>query len=458
MEYLSFSSFEGFNIPCLFTLATILAVTFFITQKQRSSKPAAPNSPPGPWKLPVIGNLHQLAGHQPHRRLRDLAHKYGPDVMHLQLGELPYIVISTPESAKLVMKTHDLAFASRPYLLGPDIVYYGCKDIVFAPYGEYWRQMRKICTLELFSAKRVQSFRRIREEEVSNLVAALSRSAASGEPVDLGPLLHTLTSTVTSRAAFGKVQELSDAFRTVVDNVSDVMSGFKISDLYPSFKLLPVLTGYRAKLEKMREAADSVLDRIIDEHKSRRREGIKSSGDEKEDLVDVLLNLQENQDDLGVPITTEVLKAVTLELFLAGIETATTVVEWTLSEMMNSPRVLEKAQQEARRVFGDECRNNFNEESLHRLKYLDMVISESLRLHAPVPLLAPRQNRDRKVELDSYEVPVNTNVIVNVWAIGRDPRYWKEPDTFYPERFMDCSTDYKGNDFQFLPFRSEWRS
>ncbi|CAI0439186.1 unnamed protein product [Linum tenue] len=126
-----------------------------------------------------------MIGDQPHRRLRDLAAKYGPDVMQLQLGELNYIVISTPEAAKLVMKTHDIAFASRPNFLAPDIIFYGGKDIAFAPYGDHWRQMRKLCTLELFSATRVQSFRHIREDEVSNLVASLTRSAAAGEPVDL---------------------------------------------------------------------------------------------------------------------------------------------------------------------------------------------------------------------------------------------------------------------------------
>ncbi|CAI0439164.1 unnamed protein product [Linum tenue] len=361
----------------------------------------------------MAGNIHQMAGDQPHRRLRDLAGKYGPDVMSLQLGELSYIVISTPEAAKLVMKTHDIAFASRPYLLAADILYDGCKDIAFAPYGEYWRQMRKICTLELFSAKRVQSFHRIREEE----------------------------------AAFGKAQELTDAFMMVVENISDVLAGFTISDLYPSLKFLPSLTGFKAKLEKMHKASDFVLDQIIDEHKSRRKGG--DGG--KEDLVDVLLNLQEKQ-NLGVPITMEVVKAITLEIFLAGIETSTTTIEWTMSEMMNDSRVLQKAQQEVRQIFGGDSKNHFDETGLHRLKYLDMVIDESLRLHPPVPLLAPRENRDQEVGFGSYEVPINTNVIVNAWAINRDSRYWTDAERFFPERFIECTTDYKGNYFQFIPF------
>ncbi|CAI0398370.1 unnamed protein product [Linum tenue] len=407
------------NIPCLLlTLATILTVTLLIRNKQQRSKPAAGlNLPPGPWQLPIIGNIHQLIGHrQPHRRLRSLAHKYGPDVMSLQLGELSYIVISTPEAAQ---------------------------QIAFAPYGEYWRQMRKIGVLELFSGKRVQSFRRVREEEVSNLVDSIALLAETGEAVDLTSMMSAVTSAVTSRAAFGKAPELSDAFMMVVDHISDVIAGFKISDLYPSFESLPVLTGYRARLDRMREASHSILDRIIDEHKSRRRR----AGLIEEDMVDVLLNHQENQ-DLGIPITDEVIKGVTLELFLAGIDTSTTAFEWIMSEMIVNPTVLKRAQEEVRQVFAD---GSVDEAGLRQLKYLDMVISEGLRLHPPVPLLLPRENAE-KATLDAYDIPINTKVIVNAWTINRDSRYWTEPEKFYPERFMDGSVDYRGTHFQFIPF------
>ncbi|CAN1228771.1 Desmethyl-deoxy-podophyllotoxin synthase [Linum grandiflorum] len=412
MEKLSSQSY--FQILVVSFSLIILTLIIFFRNKKSKSSPL--NLPPGPWKLPLIGNLHQLIGHQPHRRLKDLAHKHGPDIMLMQLGELPYVVISSPEAAEQVMKTHDVAFASRPFFLATTIIFYNNKSIGFAPYEEHWRQMRKICVLELFSSKRVLSFRPIREQEVSNFIQRLSHKATTGEPVN---------------------------------NFSDATAGFRLSDLYPSLKLLPYLSGFKWKLEKMHKMSDRILGEIIDRHKAKRRLRVgEDHVHDDEDLVDVLLNMQENH-ELGVPMTMDVIKAVTLELFLAGIETSSTTIEWTMSEMIRHPRVLNKAQEEVRQVFGKN--GDVKEDSLHQLKYLDTIIAETLRLHPPIPLLAPREGREHVV-LNGRDIPTKTRVIVNAWAINRDPRYWEDAEKFYPERFVDCSTDYKGNDFQFIPF------
>lgn len=125
--------------------------------------------PPGPWKLPIIGNIHNVVGGLPHHCLRQLSHKYGP-LMHLKLGEMSTMVVSSAEVARDVLKTHETIFAQRPRFIGADIVAYGCTNISFSPYGGYWKQLRKICSLELLSSKRVRSFQSIREEEVLNLM------------------------------------------------------------------------------------------------------------------------------------------------------------------------------------------------------------------------------------------------------------------------------------------------
>ena len=132
----------------LFMLAKIL--------KNFKTEYSVPKRPPGPWKLPLIGNLHQLVGSLPHHSLRNLANKYGP-LMHLQLGECSNIVVSSPEMAKEVMKTHDTIFANRPFLFSAQILSYDYTNIIFSPYGDYWRKVRKSCSTELLSVKRVQS-------------------------------------------------------------------------------------------------------------------------------------------------------------------------------------------------------------------------------------------------------------------------------------------------------------
>ncbi|CAN0910895.1 Desmethyl-deoxy-podophyllotoxin synthase [Linum grandiflorum] len=295
--------------------------------------------------------------------------------MQIHLGELSFVVISSPEAAKQVMKTHDVAFASRPGdLFAANIIYDGCKNIGQAPYGEYWRQMRKIAVLELLSTKRVASFRGIREEEVKGFVDRL-RGNATREGANLSEMVRGLTSSVTSRA--------------------------------------------------------------------RRRGAIHE--DDDDDLMDVLLDVQENH-ALGIPVTFEVIKAVTLELFLGGIDTSSTTVLWTMSEMIKNPRVMQIAQQEVREAFKEN--GNVEEASLHKLNYLDMVISE---------ILLARETTEN-VKLDNgYEVPKKTKIFVNAWAINRDSRHWADAELFHPERFLDRSLDFKGTNFHFIPFGADRR-
>ncbi|CAI0415101.1 unnamed protein product [Linum tenue] len=373
--------------------------------------------------------------------------------MGLQLGQLSYIVVSSPEAAREVLQAHDLTFASRQYLLASEIVFYGAKNVALAPYGAYWRQIRKICVVELLSARRVSSFRHIRESEVSKLTAAVS-SAAVGV-VDLGKLVMAASSGFTFRAAFGMAAKKESLFSGLIAEMSKSVGTFRVSDLFPSIGFLPALTGFRSHLTKLHLGVDGLLQEIIDEHRARRSNRGRSDAaavEDSEDLVDILLNLQEDgSHDLGIPLTNDTIKAIIMDMFSGGIETTSITVEWTISELMRNPSVMERAQEEVRNMFGGE--GNVNEEGLSNLTYLDLVIQETLRLHPALPLLLPREARER-AEIHGYEIPSQTKVIINAWAIGRDPRYWTEPDKFLPERYFVRPTNFKGKDFEFIPFGS----
>ncbi|XP_031282340.1 premnaspirodiene oxygenase-like [Pistacia vera] len=427
------------NFSILFTFLLFILMVLKIGKTFKNTNETS-NLPPGPPKLPLIGNLHQLVGSLPTRRLRDLAKKYGP-FMHLQLGEISTVIVSSPNFAKEVMKTHDITFASRPYNPTANIVSYGYTDIAFSPYGDYWRQLRKICTLELLSAKRVQSFRSVREEEITKLIDWIA--SKSGSVNNLSVKISELTYAVTSRAAFGEVREADqELFISAVKDQMAAMGGFNITDLFPSVKLLESISGMNRYLQKLNEESDGVIENIINERKkSDKSEGAKH-------LVDVLLKLQE-QKDLQFPLTNENIKAVIFDMFSGGIESSSTLLEWTISEMIKNPRVMERAQAEVREVFNR--MEKVDETGIIEMKFLKLVIKETLRLHPAVPLLVPRVCKE-KCEINGFNVPADTKVIVNAWAIGRDPEYWNEPESFNPERFINSSNDYKGTNFEYLPF------
>lgn len=271
------------HLPLFPVLFTFLIILFMAIKRVRKSKTRS--LIPGPHKLPLIGNLHQLAGSLPHRRLTDLARKHGP-IMHLQMGETSTVVVSSPEFAAEIMKTHDTIFAYRPALVVPRITTYEYTDIAFAPYGSYWRQLRKICMSELLSASRVSSFQSIRAEEVSKLIKSVAQANDGSVPVNLG-------GTITARAAFGKQCKDQEAFISIISTYTKISSGFVISEFFPSLKVLDIVLGTWRKVEKIHGEADRIFENIINDHRESRAKAKGTSVDAEEDLVDVLLRLQE---------------------------------------------------------------------------------------------------------------------------------------------------------------------
>ncbi|KAK7305227.1 hypothetical protein VNO77_43129 [Canavalia gladiata] len=418
-----------------------------IERKPKKSDATTYNIPLGPRKLPIIGNIHNMLCSQPHRKLRDLALKYGP-IMHLQLGQVSTIVISSPECAREVMKTHDINFATRPKILAAEIMSYNSTSIAFAPYGSYWRQLRKICTLELLSLKRVNSYQPIREEEFSNLVKWIA--SKKGSPINLTQAVISSIYTIVSRAAFGKKCKDQEKFVSAMKESVKIAGGFDIGDLFPSATWLQLIPGLRPKLEKLHQQVDQLMENIINEHKEAKSKMVAAKDDQSEakDLVDVLIQYEDgsNKDFL---LTKNNMKAIILDIFGAGSETSATTIDWAMAEMIKDPRVMKKAQAEVREVFN--MKGKVEENGINELKYLKLVIKETLRLHPPVPLLLPRECGEA-CEIQGYHIAAKSKVVINAWAIGRDPNYWSEAERFYPERFTDSNVDYKGSNFEYIPF------
>ncbi|KAL2472417.1 Cytochrome [Abeliophyllum distichum] len=424
------------------TLIFLVPLIFFLLQFKKSIKSKAhKNFPPGPKKLPIIGHLHLISS-LPYRSYRDLAKTYGP-IMQLQLGELPILVISSPEIAKSVLKDHDPCFADRPQTIALKIMWYDYIDIAFAPYGNYWRQMRKICIIELLSPKNVRSFGSIRNDEVSRLIKYIRSSL--GQPINLNEKTTSLTSSITCRAAFGKVCKDSGTFIKLMNKAIELAGGLVIADFFPSSKIVNTLSWSKIRLLMMRCKMDVILDNILNEHK----DSISKRNGEfgNEDLVDVLLRVKESG-ELDLPINDANIKAIIYDIFTGGTETSSSTINWTMAELIKNPRVMAKAQAEVREIFkGSKI---IDENKIRNLKYLKLVIKEALRLHPPIPLV-PRCSRE-EIEISGYTIPVKIQVFINNWAMQRDPKYWSNPENFEPERFEKSSIDFVGGDFQFLPF------
>ncbi|KAJ9140243.1 hypothetical protein P3X46_030915 [Hevea brasiliensis] len=426
----------------------------FLVLKWLLNPPIQKNLPPSPPKLPILGNLHQL-GLYPHRSLRSLAQCYGP-LMQLRFGSIPVLVASSADVAREIMKTHDLTFSNRPKFNIADKLLYGGQDVSTAPYGEYWRQMRSICVLQLLSTKRVQSFRSVREEEIAIFAKKIKESAYLSSPVNLSETFASLTNDIVCRVALGRKYSEGKSgkkFKELLGEFMELLGTFTVGDFIPWLGWVNGINGFDAKVEKISKEFDTFLDEVVEEHMdtAKRRSNANHRNVESEDkknFVDVLLKLQEDN-MAGFSMTKVNIKALILDMFAAGTDTTYTVLEWAMSELLRHPRVMKEVQNEVRRIGNGKAQ--ITEGDLDQMNFLKAVIKETLRLYPPIPLLVPRVST-QDVKIKGYDVVAGSTVFTNAWAIGRDPKRWDQPEEFRPERFLNSSIDFKGHDFELIPF------
>ncbi|KAK9995874.1 hypothetical protein SO802_020560 [Lithocarpus litseifolius] len=420
---------------------TILAFIFMLLFKWSSfltNRNTKKNSPPSPPKLPIIGNLHQL-GLQPHRSLETLAQRHGP-LMLLHFGSVPVLVVSSADAAQEIMKTQDLNFANRPKSSMFGKLLYNYKDVSMAPYGEYWRQMKSIRVLHLLSNKRVQSFHYVREEETSVMIEKIKQCYDSSSSVNLSEVFAMLTNDVVCRVALGKKYgegEGGRKFKELLREFVELLGVISVGDYIPWLSWVNCVNGLDARVEKLNKQLDDFLG-VIEEHLNfETKEG---HDHVIGDFMDVLLWIQK-ENVIGFPIDRDA--------FAAGTDTTYTVLDWAMTELLRHPKMMKNVQNEVREIIGN--KKDITEYDLDKMHYLKAIIKETLRFHPPIPLLVPRKSiQDAKIH--GYDIAADTQVIINVWTIGRDPTLWDEPEEFQPERFLTSSIDFKGHDFQFIPF------
>ncbi|KAG5536988.1 hypothetical protein RHGRI_024427 [Rhododendron griersonianum] len=433
-------SISSFLFSSLLLILLLIALNFFEGSRKL-------NLPPSPLRLPVIGHLH-LLGRLPHQSFRNLSQAYGP-ILLLHLGRAPTLVVTSAEIAKEVMKTQDVTFSNRVQTRAAKSLAYGCRDLAFSPHGEYWRQLRKICVSQLLTLNRVQSFHSVREEEVAGFIEKIRGASLTGAPINLGEMLVGLSSSIISRCILGRKYEgevNKKRFGELSRTAMEQMGEFCFLDFFPSLGWMDILTGFVKRLNDTSEGLDAFLDEFIEGHRSSKT--TKNDQPDKECFIEILLQLQK-EGTMAMDITEDSFKAILLDMFVGGTDTSSATMEWAMTELMKNPTKMKKAQEEVRRVVGK--KSGVDQDNIDQMDYLKCVVKETLRLHPPVPFLIPRESTE-STKLGSYDVRPKTRVFINVWAIQRDPSLWDRPEDFLPERFANNPIDFRGNDFQFLPF------
>uniref|UniRef100_N1QVT8 4-hydroxyphenylacetaldehyde oxime monooxygenase n=1 Tax=Aegilops tauschii TaxID=37682 RepID=N1QVT8_AEGTA len=428
------------SVPILIIAPTVI----FLYMQAVGKKKNTIRLPPSLLRLLIIGHLHLMVT-EPHRSLTRLGRSLGP-VIHLQLGGIAAIVVSSPEAAKEpTLITRQVLSRPNP---GAKLITYGQQDIAFSPYNASWRERRKLFVSELVSSKRVQSFAYALEAQVGELIQSLSLRSPPTEAVNLNETLFTLIDGFIGRVAFGSMNGAKlmkyAKFQQVFSEAMVALSPFSAQDFFPTLPMsrwFDKLVGLEARYQRIFLELDSYFEMVLSQHMDPGR--VKP---DKDDLVDVLISLWKRQGK----VTKDHLKALLMDAFIGGTTTSSVTLLWAMSELIKNPAVMKKAQAEIRSLVRVKQRL-VQVDDLCKLNYLKMVVKETLRLHPPAPLLVPRETIDH-VKVLGYDIPSKTRIFVNVWAMGRDPACWDRPEEFYPERFEGIDTDFYGSHYELLPF------
>ncbi|MCO5601275.1 hypothetical protein L7F22_055394 [Adiantum nelumboides] len=404
--------------------------------------------PPGPVALPIIGHLHLLMN-LPHQALAKLGPKYG-HMIGLKLGQERCVVVSSPELAKEFLVTHDRAFANRPPYGFISVLLYGREnDLFFSGYGAPWRKHRKICTLELFTTKRLQELEHVRQEEVGVLLERIVHLSCGGSAaINVGECVAEMSTNLISRLLYSGPRVTSqkkdcENLPQLVKEMEQETAPF-LGDFVPWLSWVDVFR--KRHMRQLHRRIDVVISCMLNE----RKQAMLQKRAPKDDLLHTLLSKEMAKScDKDDNLTMNEIKSIMLGMLGGSIHTTSLILEWAMAELLKNPHCLAKLQTEIDTVFGK--KEQITDSDIPKLSYMKCVMKEVFRLHPVAPLLIPRFSTS-ECKVRSYTLPADTHLLMNTWAIGRDEHVWKNATQFLPERFESKDIDVKGLHFELLPF------
>ncbi|KAL4295393.1 hypothetical protein GQ457_12G001120 [Hibiscus cannabinus] len=427
-------------------LLTLLLLRAFSSLRHGSCKSSDQTKlPPGPRRLPIFGNLFDL-GDKPHRSLAKLAQIHGP-VMSLKLGSLFTIVVSSEAVAKEVLQKQDTIFCNRTVVDAVRVSRHHEVGLPWLPVSPLWRTLRKVCNAHLFTATKLDANEHLRRDKIQQLVANVGKSCLKGEAIDIRQAafdtsINLLSNTIFSMDLVDPNSSIAQEFRQTICSVMEDAGKPNLADYFPLLRKIDP-QGVRHRMSVHFDKLLNLLGKMLDERmQSRKSKGSTPSNDVLDTLLDII---ETGVEKLDKTLVTHLL----MVLFVAGTDTTSGTLEWAMAELLGNPHVLVKAKKELAQVIGK--RKAIEESDINRLPYLQAIVKETFRMHPVLPLLLPRKaNSD--ADLCGFTVPKDSQVLINVWAIGRDPSTWENPNSFMPERFLGSEIDVKGRDFRLIPF------
>nr|QNS29972.1 cytochrome P450 [Nothapodytes nimmoniana] len=425
-----------------------LALALYVFTKHFLGK--IQNLPPIPFPcLPILGHLY-LVKKPLYRSLAKISDRYGPIVL-LRLGSRPVLLVSSPSAAEECLTNNDILFANRPKLLAAKYLGYNYTSLAWTSYGDHWRNLRRISSLEILSTQRLQMLHSIRVDEVRSMLRGLLVASKADQAVDMKTVFFELMLNVMMRMIAGKryygenVEDAEEAarFREIIVETFR-LGGSCIGDFLPALKWVG---GIEKKLKVLQEKRDTFMKELVEQQRRKMNSESEMDGTgRKKTMIEVLLSLQEKEPEY---YKNEIIRSIMLVLVAAGTDTSVGTMEWALSLMLNNPKVLEKAQLEIDERIGHD--RLVNESDVADLPYLRCIINETLRMYPPGPLLLPHESSE-KCTVGGYTIPSGTMLLLNQWAIQNDPKVWPEPRKFKPERFEGLEGARDG--FKLMPFGS----
>ncbi|XP_051152737.1 phenylalanine N-monooxygenase CYP79D16-like [Andrographis paniculata] len=437
------------QLYCLLALALAIKISYkwriLMNNKSRSLPPPLP---PGPTGFPIIGCLPTMVKNNipTFKWMHQFMENIHTEIACFRLGNIYFITVTSPELACEFLKKHDAIFASRPKVMSSGLFNKGYTSTIFSPLGNQWKKMKKVLVTEVLSSSMHKKFHDKRCEEADRLVWYVHRQCSNelnDGIVDVRSIAQHYCARVIKRYIFNKRsfgKEKKDGSPAIEDvehmeaifTVLFHLYGFSIADFCPWLEVFD-FDGHK----KIMTDAIAVLNKYQDPEINRRvemwKKGIASN---EEDIIDVMINLKDSENN--PLLTIQEIKANINDLMIATIDNPSNAVEWSIAEMINQPKIFDKARQELDRVVG---RDRLVEESdLPKLNYIKACAKESFRLHPIAHFNLPHES-SKDVVIGGYFIPKGSQVLLSRRGLGRNPRVWEEPLKYKPERHITGNGD-----------------